>query len=93
MFVSIRAAKISLFTTSLLLGSSPPFLKNLLVKGVSPSQLRGIELKAMQTLLATAIKSGEVDQQQSEQWMQQFQSNPPLLEKVVVVVFSVGTNA
>ncbi len=59
-------------------------------QGVSPSQLHSIELKAMQALLDNAVKSGEIDQQQSDQWMQQFVKNPPLLEKIVMVVFSVG---
>lgn len=59
-------------------------------QGVSPSQLQNIELKAMQALLNNAVKSGEIDQQQSDQWMQQFMKNPPLLEKMVMVVFSVG---
>jgi hypothetical protein len=35
MFFSIVAGKISLYTRSRFLGYSPPFLKNLLVKGVS----------------------------------------------------------
>lgn len=59
-------------------------------QGVSPSQLHNIELKAMQALLNNAVKSGEIDQQQSDQWMQQFVKNPGALEKVVMIVFSVG---
>jgi hypothetical protein len=62
-------------------------------QGVSPSQLQGIELKAMRDLLDNAVKSGDIDQQQSDQWMQQLQNNPSLLEKMVMVAFLVGSNA
>jgi HEAT repeat protein len=61
-------------------------------QGVSPSQLHDIELKAMRDLLDNATRSGEIDQQQSDSWIQQFLNNPPLLEKMVMVVFSVGSN-
>jgi len=62
-------------------------------QGVSPSQLQGIELKAMRDLLDNAVKSGDIDQQQSDQWMQQLQNNPSFLEKMVMVAFMVGSKA
>lgn len=59
-------------------------------QGVSSSRLHDIELKAMRDLLDNAVKSGEIDQQQSDQWMQQLQSSPAFLEKMVMVAFLVS---
>jgi hypothetical protein len=61
-------------------------------QGVSPSQLRNIEMKAMGDILTRAVKSGDIDSQQADQWMRQFQSNPQVLEKVATTVFFVGPN-
>ena len=59
-------------------------------QGVSASQLHNIELKAFSHLFDTAVKSGDIDQRQANEWMQQLQANPLLLDKVTATLFLPG---
>ncbi len=59
-------------------------------QGVSASQLHNIELKAFSQLFDAAVKSGDIDQRQAKEWMQQLQDNPLLLDKVTAALFLPG---
>ena len=59
-------------------------------QGVSASQLHNIELKAFSHLFDTAVKSGDIDQRQAKEWIQQLQDNPLLLDKVTATLFLPG---
>jgi hypothetical protein len=56
-------------------------------QGLSPSQLRAIELKAFQDLFDTLVKAGTIDQQDADYWIQQFQNNPQLLDQMTIQAF------
>jgi hypothetical protein len=57
-------------------------------QGVSTSDLQNIELKAMQHMFDAEVNAGSIDKQQADQTMQQLQNEPPLLEKVIMIVFT-----
>jgi len=57
------------------------------LQGLSASQLRAIELKAFQDLFNILVKTGNIDQQSADYWIQQFQNNPQLLDNMTVQAF------
>ena len=59
-------------------------------QGVSASQLHNIELKAFSHLFDAEVKSGDMDQRQANEWIQQLQYNPQLLDKVTATLFLPG---
>lgn len=59
-------------------------------QGISASQLQNIELKAFGDVFNTAVKSGDIGQQDASNWMYQVQNNPQMLDKMTSVVFFVG---
>src|SRR6266567_3515931 len=56
-------------------------------QGVSASELQTIELKAFQHMFDVAVKSGGTSQQDADEWMQQLQHTPPLLDKMTIGLF------
>src|SRR6266702_3746116 len=56
-------------------------------QGVSASELQIIELKAFQHMFDVAVKSGGTSQQDADEWMQQLQHTPPLLDKMTIGLF------
>src|SRR6266581_2117405 len=56
-------------------------------QGVSASELQKIELKAFQHMFDVAVKSGGTSQQDADEWMQQLQHTPPLLDKMTIGLF------
>jgi len=62
-------------------------------QGVSASELQTIELKAYAQLFDVAVKSGDISQRDADQWLQLFQHNPQILEKVTIGQFLVGSGA
>src|SRR6266699_6011982 len=56
-------------------------------QGVSASELQTIELKAFQHMFEVAVKSGGTSQQDADEWMQQLQHTPPLLDKMTIGLF------
>jgi hypothetical protein len=61
-------------------------------QGVSASDLQTIELKAYTHLFDAAVNSGDISQRDADQWLQLFQHNPQVLEKVTVGLFLAGSN-
>ena len=59
-------------------------------QGVSASELHNIELKAFVHLFDVEVKSGDMDQQQANEEIQQLQNNPQLLDKVTATLFLPG---
>ncbi len=62
-------------------------------QGVSASELQTIELKAFQHMFDVAVKSGGTSQQDADEWMQQLQHTPPLLDKMTIGLFLAGSSA
>ena len=60
-------------------------------QGVAEGQLQGIELKALAGLLDTAVKAGDIDQDQANQWIKQFQQNPQIMDKITTTLFLTPT--
>ena len=60
-------------------------------QGVSASELQTIEHKACIHLFDVAVKSGDISQGDADQWLQQFQHNPQILEKVTIWLFLADT--
>src|SRR6266852_90931 len=60
-------------------------------QGVSEGQLQGIELKALAGLLDTAVKAGDIDQGQANQWIKQFKQNPQIMDKITTILFLTPT--
>jgi hypothetical protein len=54
-------------------------------QGVSADQLRTIELQAFQDAFNQGVKSGDLDPKYSGYWMQQFQNDPQLLNKMALI--------
>ncbi len=61
-------------------------------QGVSVSQLQNIELSSLQDVFRTAVSSGDIDQEEANQWMGRFQHEPPLLDKVTIQMFDVDSD-
>ena len=59
-------------------------------QGVSASELHNIELKAFVHIFDVEVKSGDMDQQQANEEIQQLQNNPQLLDKVTATLFLPG---
>ena len=59
-------------------------------QGVSATDLHTIELKAFGLFFDVAVKEGDLDQRQAQEWMQQLQDNPQLLDKVTTALFLPG---
>ena len=62
-------------------------------QGVSASELQAIELNAYTHLFDVAVKSGAISQQDANDWMQQLQHNPLILEKVTIGMFLADSSA
>lgn len=60
-------------------------------QGVSEGQLQGIELKALAGLLDTAVKAGDIDKVQANQWIKQFEQNPQIMDKITTTLFLTPT--
>lgn len=60
-------------------------------QGVSEGQLQGIELKALAGLLDTAVKAGDIDRDQANQWIKQFEQNPQTMDKITTTLFLTPT--
>ncbi len=60
-------------------------------QGVSEGPLQGIELKALAVLLDTAVKAGDIDQGQANQWIKQFQKNPQIMDMITTILFLTPT--
>jgi len=58
---------------------------------VSQDELQGIELKALASLLDTAVKAGDIDQGQANQWIKQFEQNPQIMDKITTTLFLTPT--
>lgn len=56
-------------------------------QGVSASDLQNIELKAYAQLFDVAVKSGDISQKDANQWLQLFQHDPQILEKMTIMLF------
>ena len=62
-------------------------------QGVSASELQTIELNAYAHLFDDAVKSGAISQRDADQWLQLFQHNPQILEKVTAGLFLADSSA
>ncbi len=60
-------------------------------QGVSEGPLQGIESKALAVLLDTAVKAGDIDQGQANQWIKQFKQNPQIMDKITTILFLTPT--
>lgn len=56
-------------------------------QGVSASQLATIEMNAFNDVLDNAVSSGAINQQLADQWRQQLQNDPSLLDTITVQAF------
>jgi len=61
-------------------------------QGVSPSNLQTFELDAYTHLFDVAVKSGDISQKDADQWLQLFQHDPQILEKVTIGLFLANHN-